>query len=818
MTSSYLNIINPSTECTNFPPDSDLACAFPFPLDPFQKHAVKGIHEGRNVLVCAKTGSGKTMVGEYLIHHCLKKGQRVFYTTPIKSLSNQKFHDLKQMFPSVGIMTGDIKYKPDAQILIMTTEILRNLLYKENSSTQSLGLTAKISLEGLGGVVFDEVHYINDPERGKVWEETMILLKPEIQLVLLSATIDKPELFASWLGDLKEKPIDLISTAYRVVPLEHYVFLGSQPQLLMDNTEIFKAEAYKRYLDWRKQKRYDQDTKERQVVNRKEGGYDGPVVKGSGLASFTHQMNECVNYLSLNSMMPALFFVFSRNGCESLAKQVQGSLIDGQEAASIHHIWNFHLHSYKDMLEHLPQAIQIKELCMRGIAFHHSGLLPVLREIVELLFGRGLIKCLFATETFAVGINMPTKSVVFLDLQKYSTEDGLRPLRTDEYIQMAGRAGRRGKDKIGYVYYLPQREPLEIGSLQMMMTGKKSPISSRMDFGYDFVMKTLQANNLKWMDLIQHSYWYRQIQAEIQVLDKELETIPPTIQSIEKQMEAVGPISLFDECQKTVEAQEKVRISVNAAKKEAQRVLDTLKNKQLGPKWTRAYELYGQFTKLKEKENKLLLEKKHLGKLHEVLLDPTLKLLTAWGFLGDDNALTNLGILGTEFNEGHPILMPYAYERKWIHDLDPQDFVGFLAAFIHEGKEDEDPGFDELQISDTLYTVLTKIGDYAQECLHEHEASGIHLAKQDFWSLRTSWIEPLQLWYQGETSAAQICQDYGLFEGNFMRSVLKVSNIVEEWVSVATFSKDIPLLNKLEGMKEKLVRDIVKPDSLYLKL
>lgn len=818
MTTSYLQTINPSAPCDNFPAESELACPFPFPLDPFQKHAVKAIHEGRNVLVCAKTGSGKTMVGEYLIHHCLKQGKRVFYTTPIKSLSNQKFHDLKQMFPSVGIMTGDIKYRPDAQILIMTTEILRNLLYKQGSSTQHLGITAQLTLENLGGVVFDEVHYINDRERGKVWEETMILLKPEIQLVLLSATIDKPELFASWLGDLKEKPIDLISTTYRIVPLEHSVFIGQQPQLLMDNTEVFKADAYKRYLDWRKEKRHAQDVKERQVATRKEGGYDGPVVKGSGLASFTHQLNECVRYLKDQDCMPALFFNFSRNGCETLAAQIEGSVIDSSDAAAIRHIWDFHLHPYKDMLEHLPQSNKLKDLCMRGIAFHHSGLLPLLREMVELLFGKGLIKCLFATETFAVGINMPTKSVVFLDLQKYCTEDGLRPLRTDEYIQMAGRAGRRGKDTKGFVFYLPQREPIDIGTLQNMLTGKKSPIVSRMDFGYDFVLKTLQAENIKWMDLIQHSYWYKQIQGEIQMLDNELETIPPTFKSIEKQMESVGPLSLFEECQKTLEAQEKVKTSVNAAKKEAQRTLDTLKNKQLGPKWAKAYELHGQWSKLKEKENKLLKEKTRLTELHLDMLDPILKLLTGWGFLKEDHSLTELGTLATEFNEGHPILMPYVYERMWLNELNQEDFIGFLGAFIQEGKEEEDPGLDELQISDKLYYALTKVGDYAEECREAHDAAGIHLAKQEFWQLRTSWIEPLQQWFKDELSAAEICSQYGIYEGNFMRSVLKVSNMIDEWISLASYCKDIPLLNLLEGCKEKLVRGPVKPDSLYLKL
>ena len=167
---------------------------YSFPLDPFQEHAICAIAKDENVLVCAKTGSGKTLVGEYQIYHSLQKGKRVFYTTPIKSLSNQKFNDLKHLFPeaSVGIMTGDIKFCPDAQIVIMTTEILRNLLYKKGTTTEHLGLTASISMENLDAVIFDECHYINDKDRGKVWEETMILLPPSINLVMLSATLNHP--------------------------------------------------------------------------------------------------------------------------------------------------------------------------------------------------------------------------------------------------------------------------------------------------------------------------------------------------------------------------------------------------------------------------------------------------------------------------------------------------------------------------------------------------------------------------------------------------------------------------------------------------
>ena len=219
-----------------------------FPLDPFQQHAVCAIANNENVMVCAKTGSGKTLVGEYQIYHSLSKGKRVFYTTPIKSLSNQKFYDLKQQFSeaTVGIMTGDIKFCPDAQIVIMTTEILRNLLYKKGTTTEHLGLTASISTEDLDAVIFDECHYINDKDRGNIWEETMILLPPHIQLVLLSATLEHPEYLAEWLGNLKQKRIHLIETQYRIVPLTHYL-LGPNEKFitLMDAKEVYHEKAYK---------------------------------------------------------------------------------------------------------------------------------------------------------------------------------------------------------------------------------------------------------------------------------------------------------------------------------------------------------------------------------------------------------------------------------------------------------------------------------------------------------------------------------------------------------------------------------------------
>jgi antiviral helicase SKI2 len=359
----------------------DVENPFGFPLDPFQKHAVSAISKNENVLVTAKTGSGKTLVGEYQIKHSLAKGKRVFYTTPIKSLSNQKFHDLKQMFPSVGIMTGDIKFCPQADVVIMTTEILRNLLFKQGTSTERIGITAELSLDNLDAVVFDEVHYINDPYRGKVWEECLVLLPRDVNLVLLSATIENPASFAGWLGTIKQKPIHLISTEYRIVPLVHQL---PDKTVVMDSKDTFYKKAYANWYT----KFYEMEKEERlhkeRVSMRQEG--ENVVKRLDHTTSFIDRMNKLIVDMDL----PALFFVFSRKLCSEFAKKVTHTLIDSSETASVRHIVKFHLHRYPE-LEKMSQYHELMPLLEKGIAFHHSGLLPILKEIVEILFSRGFI-------------------------------------------------------------------------------------------------------------------------------------------------------------------------------------------------------------------------------------------------------------------------------------------------------------------------------------------------------------------------------------------------------------------------------------------
>jgi len=804
-----------TTPATNFPNP------FTFPLDPFQQHAAAAIANNENVLVCAKTGSGKTLVGEYQIHHSLAKGKRVFYTTPIKSLSNQKFHDLKHLFPNntIGIMTGDIKFCPDAQVVIMTTEILRNLLYKKGTTTEHLGLTASISLDDLDAVIFDECHYINDKDRGTIWEETMILLPPQVNMVMLSATLDHPEYLANWLGELKQKRIHLIETQYRIVPLTHYVLDNDYKLVtLMDAKEVYHEKVYK---DWflKKQNMKDEEyTFQQKVVDARASGTKGAIQGKVHNNHFVHQMNETIAVLEKKELLPALFFVLSRKQCELYAKKVEHTLLTAADIASVKHIIGFHLHRHMEQLEKVPQYHQIYDLLCRGIAFHHSGLLPLLKEIVEILFSKGLVKMMFCTETFAVGLNMPTKTVLFAGFKKYDDARAtMRLLRNDEYLQMAGRAGRRGKDDKGVVIYVPDREPISPTEMHAMMKGARPPIVSRMDFHYDFMLKTIQASTepLKWLQIMEHSYWFQQQLEEIKVLQKEKAACEKQIQDIQ----LIEPY--LSECKKCQELEHIIKTSVNATKKDAQRQLNSLKNKQLGPKWTKAWADF-QNLDLLEKQLEDVEYTIQCAEDHESSVEPVIEFLHQLGYIKHTNSyelankdLTLKGILATEVNEGHPLLMTELYTKEICHNLSGQELVCVLACFQERKDTEENPGLAEMNISQEVKSVIQQLDHMIIEYKKLENKVGYPI--QGYWTTSTKMMEPMRRWMEGE-HASVICSEYDLFEGNFIRSVMKIANMLDEWLAMAMYCQHTKQIEKITETRTYLIRDIVVSDSLYLRL
>lgn len=780
---------------------------FDFALDPFQREAMVALDEGKNVLVTAKTGSGKTLIAEYACRQALANGGRVFYTTPIKSLSNQKFQDMCQCFPSatVGIVTGDIKFRPDADIVIMTTEVLRNKLLKAGTPTQDLGLSACLSLNGVTTLVFDEVHYMADPERGHVWEDCLVHLEPAIQLVLLSATLEKPERVAQWLTDLKQKPCVVLENQHRVVPLEHCVRSpDGSLVVVMDASNKFHDKAYCDWLKARREARLKHDVFRQQVRAAQRAGETlPPTAKKQPVHDFLHDMNQCIRDLQAKGMLPALLFSLSRSQCERFANKVSTDLLSSTETANVNHIIDFYLHRYEDQLKHLDQYHEIRKLACRGIAYHHSGLLGVLREMVEVLFERGFIKVLFCTETFAVGINMPTKTAVFLGLQKFDDRvDRMRMLRTDEYLQMAGRAGRRGKDVKGTVLYLPSHEPVPAIDLKTMMTGKMAAFRSQMKISADFVLKMLHSGQ-PWLDSLKRSFFWQEMEEERASLLKsrpEVNLEPKVRADLEQKLALTSSYQTAD---------------TPAAKKAAQAALESWKNKHVGPFWTKAEK---DLLALKDTE---AIDKQLQTLERDMVWDPMSRIVTVLyetGFIKElptnldeltADHLTTAGKLATEVNEGDPVTMTLAFLNNAFDCVStPAELLALLSCFVPS----KEPSAMVLSHwSENLCDGVRQIMSCDADNRTSLRANGL----DDKTVINTNHVQIALDWMRG-LSAAEVCSTHGLYAGNLYRLLQTLRNLVDELHILATIERNVTLLDTIAKVHELLIRDLAIGDSLYL--
>lgn len=448
-----------------------------FKPDIFQRQAFYFLSLNKPVFVSAHTSSGKTLVAEYAIFRAQQWGNRVIYTSPIKALSNQKFFDFKKKFADVGLITGDVQVNPEAQCLIMTTEILRNLVYKNSDI-----------LRNTEYVVFDEVHYINDPDRGVVWEEAIIMLPRHITLVMLSATIPNAMEFSEWVGRTKEQCVYVISTSKRAVPLEFAVYCDSEAYLL--------------------------------TANSNQSQLPGSNFK-TNLMLYTNKIkpknrfriSDLGNFIANRRLIPAIFFSFSRRVCEEYGKSLQSlDLNNPAEKKKVRLFLDEALSRISAADQFLPQIVAMKEQVARGVAVHHGGLLPFVKECIEILFSQNLIKILVATETFAMGVNMPAKCCVFLSITKI---DGgsYRYLTNGEFIQMSGRAGRRGMDKTGTVILADQR-PNPIESIKKMAFGIPSDLNSRFKLSFSLILMAMRSN-IEVEELMRRSFREHGVQKSV---------------------------------------------------------------------------------------------------------------------------------------------------------------------------------------------------------------------------------------------------------------------------------------------------------------
>ena len=570
------------------------AMEFKFTLDTFQKRSIIRLEQKKNILVCAHTSSGKTLVAEYGIALGKQNNKKVIYTSPIKALSNQKYCDFKKKFKDVGIITGDVNINQNAQCLIITTEILHKFLYNQSSILNSVGT-----------VIFDEIHYINDQERGHIWEEILIVLPSNISIIMLSATIPNYFEFANWVGKIKNTMVYIEITKTRVVPLQYFLYVNNENIFLVkDNDEKIKEDEIKKAYDMVKKKNCEKDKinennlnlnskidnnknensneiiteknnetekiikevnenniKEEDEVNsndEKEGENENNEINDEENNNENIEEDECnnkeskekkqkklkvlfetVNYIINKKLYPATLFIFNIRKIKEYSSQLieKGGVKELQQSEKmrINKFFNKVISSIPPQEQNIKQIKYIKNLLQYGIGVHHSGLLPILKEIIEILYFKGLIKILIATTSFSIGLNMPTRTVCFISLYKYN-ENKRQILSSSEFLQMCGRAGRRGIDSSGNVYIICC-EPLgknQIKKIKDLLKGEGNELESKFRLSYRIILSFYHRNLKNINDFFQESFHENHnIEIKPEKL-KEIEQIKDGVEKINK--------------------------------------------------------------------------------------------------------------------------------------------------------------------------------------------------------------------------------------------------------------------------------------------
>ncbi|XP_047228503.1 exosome RNA helicase MTR4 [Girardinichthys multiradiatus] len=474
---------------------------YPFILDPFQREAILCIDNNQSVLVSAHTSAGKTVCAEYAIALALREKQRVIFTSPIKALSNQKYREMYEEFQDVGLMTGDVTINPTASCLVMTTEILRSMLYRGSEIMREVAW-----------VIFDEIHYMRDTERGVVWEETIILLPDNVHYVFLSATIPNAKQFAEWICHLHKQPCHVVYTDYRPTPLQHYIFPagGDGLHLVVDENGDFREDNFNTAMQVL-----------RDAGDSGGGSGGGKWDRGrKGGTKGPSSVFKIVKMIMERNFQPVIIFSFSKKECEAYALQVSKlDFNNDDEKRLVEEVFNNAVDCLSDEDKKLPQVEHVLPLLKRGIGIHHGGLLPILKETIEILFSEGLLKALFATETFAMGINMPARTVLFTSARKFDGKNH-RFITSGEYIQMSGRAGRRGMDDRGIVIFMVD-EKMSPAVGKQLLKGSADPLNSAFHLTYNMVLNLLRVEEINPEYMLEKSFYqFQHYRALPGVVDK----------------------------------------------------------------------------------------------------------------------------------------------------------------------------------------------------------------------------------------------------------------------------------------------------------
>lgn len=801
---------------------------FPYDLSDFQKYAIEGIVKQQHVLVTAHTGSGKTLPAEFAIQHFVKQGKKVIYTSPIKALSNQKFYDFQNKYPDItfGLFTGDIKTNPEADVCIMTTEILMNRLFNNNndSTTHMNDFQMDLNID-LACVVFDEVHYINDAHRGQNWEKTILMLPKHVQMVMLSATIDQPQEFAKWCETNGNKEVYLCSTDHRVVPLGHYGFLTTNEGL------------YKGMSDEDKKREIRKEMNKLILLQDYKGVYNSKgyqtVVKYKKLmeekkvfVKRQHTLNKLMEFLRDKQMLPSICFVFSRKQVEQCAREITIPLLE--DDSKVPYIVKKECDNIiRKMPNHeeymkTDEYVELVSLLEKGIGIHHSGMLPVLREIVEMMISKKYIKVLFATESFAIGLDCPIKTAIFSGLTKF---DGThrRYLMAHEYTQMAGRAGRRGIDTIGYVVHCNNLFPTPIEKeYKILMSGVPQKLVSKYKIDYGLILNLLCSGVTNDFHVFsENAMIYKDIHKHIELLSaNEINQK----EKIEEQMSKLKYMKTpLDECEKYIIMKNELPMLKNKKRKQCEREMHQLKelhrNIENDIKQVDNYHTtQNEYDNIKES---LESAKQYITYQSRQVLE----LMKTKDFVSQNEELnyelTQKGKHASYINEIQSLVVTDVMtELNYFEKYETKEIIQILSIFC------------DVKVEDSIknnYPVLNGKCESVMKMFHKcyEEYSDIEDRYKVFTGLNANCLnydiyEYIQQWVNTESEIEcriiikKIKEEKEISLGDFCKALLKISTICKELYSMAIELEHIELAHKLSTVDGVILKYVVTNQSLYV--
>jgi superfamily II RNA helicase len=799
-----------------------------YDLHDFQKWSIEATINGHHVLACAPTGSGKSFCAEFAIDFFSKKGKKSIYCSPIKSLSNQKYYDFQRKFPStsIGLITGDIKINNEADVLIMTTEILLSTILNSNNSS--------FNVADIGCVIFDEIHMIGDKDRGHVWENSILRMPEHIQMIGLSATLDDPEQFATWMETKGQstyasyfapKQVYLTRKIIRPVPLTHYCFITT-------NSGIFKAI---------KDKAVHQEIRSQidkfHVIQDANGAFNDQTYlnmnkvlnlfsKNDIRIKRQHVLNNVSKLLLENEMLPALCYVFSIKQLERCAEEITTPLLEFDSKVpytierECEHIIR-KLPNYKEYL-HLPEYTKLVALLQKGVGIHHSKMIPVLREIVELLFARGLIKMLFCTTSVAIGLNLPVKTSIFTDIYKHNGSH-VCILEGHEYVQAAGRAGRLGIDTVGNVIHLNNLfAGTELSAYKKMLKGAPQKLVSNFKVSYNLLFSMIEKNDNNVLYAKRSMIQY-DIDRQLGRIKRDIDAVAGEIDKINGALEYITKKVPEPVLKEYLHLKTLLPSCVNKKRKETERAISKLEDE------------YKTIIKDVETYKKHFDKDKELCKLTNQFtgvdqyldnnINIVLNMLEERGFIGFKEhpliySLTVKGAVATHFKEVPCLIFADLVLNNVFASFSAYEMVGILSCFTNVKVSDDKKAF--LPVSDykKVAHLLKDIHASCNKFVDLELKNGINTGTD--YELMFDLTDYMMFWAECDSEPEcklllqRMSEEKDIFLGEFVKAILKVVAITVELAAVAELIGDMELLQKCKEVPVILQKFVATNQSLYV--